>query len=354
MNIRLLKLAGLLVVIGFPAIASAIEITGAGSMIPSPLIKAWGETYSARNSGSTVNYQGSTPAEGLQRLINKEVDFCSSDMPLSMADLKKNGLIQFPYALGAIAPVVNLPNVYSGQLRLDGQLLGDIFLGKIKKWNDPAIAAMNPTIQLPNADIIIVRRAAQSSVRTMIGDFLAKNNPQWKASKGDGMGGDWPATSIEAKNPKELFEAILKNPYSIGYGAIPMAMRYKLSYTKLKNQAGNFVSPSDENVNAAALNAKWEESNGFDVVLSDQPGATSWPMTNTMFILMRKVSEDTERSKEIVKFFKSSLRFGDLQVVQHDYIPLPKTVTSMVNAGSFVKTGLNGIVDPKGATVLKD
>lgn len=354
MNIFLLKLAVLSVSIIFPVFAFAIEITGAGSMIPAPLIKAWGETYTSRNPGSVINYQGSTPAEGIKRLLNKEVDFSSSDMPLTLADLKKNGLIQFPYALGAIAPVVNLPKVSTGQLKLDGQILGDIFLGKIKKWSDPVIVAMNPTIQLPDADIVIVRRVAQSSVRTMIGDFLAKSNPQWKTAKGDSMGGDWPVTAIEAKNPKELFETMLKNPNSIGYGAIPMAMRYKLPYAKLKNKAGNFVSPSDENVSAAAVNAKWDESNGFDVILSDQPGATTWPMTNTMFIVMRKVSEDPERSREVLKFFKFSLRFSDLQVVQHDYIPLPKSVTSMVRAGTFVKTGLNSVVDEKGVPVLMD
>jgi phosphate transport system substrate-binding protein len=344
---RLLRLAVLLALIS-PVAANAIEISGAGSMIPAPLMKVWGQSYSMNTPGTAIKYQSSTPAEGLKRLVNKEVDFSSIDMPLSLAELKKNGLIQFPFALGAIAPMVNLPFVSPGLLKLDGQVLGDIFLGDIKKWNDPAIVAMNPKVQLPAEDIIVIHRFASPGVRTMIGDFLARNNPRWKATKGDSMGGDWPVTAIEVKSPVEHFELIKKTPYSIGYGSLPLSMKYKLSYVKIKNKAGNFISPSDENVSAAAVNAKWDESDGFDVVLTDQPGATSWPMSNTSFILMRKLSENPERSREVLKYFKYSLRYGGLQAVQFDYIPLPDSVTSIVRAS------WNSVVDEKGVPVLKD
>lgn len=347
MNIRLLRLATLLV-LTFPVALNAVEITGAGSMIPVPLMKVWGQSYTMYTPGTAIKYQGSTPAEGIKKLVNKEVDFCSIDMPLSADELKKKGLIQFPFALGAIGPMVNLPYVSPGLFKLDGKVLGDIFLGNIKKWNDPAIAALNPKIQLPDENILVIHRFASPGVRTMIGDFLAKNNSQWKTAKGDSMGGDWPAGAIEVKSPIEHFEMINKNRYSIGYGALPLAMKYKLAYIKLKNKAGNFVSPSDENVSAAAVNAKWEESDGFDVVLTDQPGATSWPMTNTSFILMRKVSEHPERSREVLNYFKYSLRYGGLQAVQYDFIPLPDSVTTIIRAS------WNSVVDEKGVPVLKE
>lgn len=347
MMTNLLKL-GVFFAFMLPAALMAVEITGAGSMIPVHLMKAWGDAYSQRTPGTTIKYQGSTPAEGIKRLINKEIDFASIDMPLSLEELNKNGLMQFPFVLGAIAPMVNLHNVYIGQLRLDAKVLGDIFLGNIKRWNDPAIVAMNPKVLLPDAEIIVVHRFASPGVKTMIGDLLAKNNAQWKEIKGSSMGGSWPATAIEVKNPKEHFEKIKQNPNSIGYGSIPLAMRHGLPYVKMRNIEGNFVSPSDENVSAAASNAKWDESNGFNVVLTDQPGANTWPMSNTSFILLRKTSERPEHTRELLKFFKYGLRYGGLKAVESDYIPLPDTVAKVV------QKSWNNIVDEKGVPVLKD
>jgi phosphate transport system substrate-binding protein len=301
-----------------------------------------------RTPNSAINFQGSSPADGIKSLVNNEVDFSSIDMPLSAADLKKNGLTQFPFTLGAIAPIVNLPNVYPGQLKLDGQTLGDIFLGNIKKWNDPALVALNPNIRLPDAGIIIVHRTSPPGLSTIIGDYLAKTHTQWKAIKGDGMAGSWPTTSLEAKNPPENLEMIKKTQYAIGYGPVSLAMKNKLSYVRMKNQAGNFVSPSDENISAAAINAKWDESTGFDVVLSDQPGANSWPITGASFVLIRKLSVHPERSREVLKYFKYSFRYGGLKAVEFDYIPLPDSVVSVV------RSGWKNIVDEKGEPVLKD
>jgi phosphate transport system substrate-binding protein len=347
MNISLPRLIGLLVIVS-PTFAFATEVIGAGSMIPVPLMKAWSDVYTSRNPGFLLKYQGSNPAEGIRRIVNKEVDFSSIDMPFKLEELNKNGLLQFPFALGAIAPIVNLPNVYPGQFRLDGKTLGDIFLGKITKWNDPVISALNPKIRLPDENIVIVHRVASPGVRTIIGDFLAKNNTQWKSTNGDSMGGNWPATAIEVKDAVENFATIKKTQYCIGYGAISLAMKQGLSYVQLKNQAGNFVSPSDENVSAAAVNAKWDESNGFNVVMTDQPGATSWPMSFASFVLVRKQSADPERSREMLKYFKYSLRYGGLKAVEYDYTPLPEEVTSIVRAS------WNNIVDEKGQPVFKD
>ena len=328
--------------------AFSIEIVGAGSMIPAPLMKAWSEVYVSRSPEFSLKYQGSNPAEGIKRIVSKDVDFGSIDMPLNIDELQKNGLVQFPFALGAIAPIVNLPGVYAGQFKLDGKVLGDIFLGSIKKWNDPAIAALNPKIKLPNEDIIIVHRVASPGVRTIIGDYLAKNNAQWKAIKGDSMGGTWPSGSIEVKDAVENFATIKKTQYCLGYGAISLAMKHGLSYVQLKNLAGNFISPSYENVAAAASNARWDQSNGFNEVLTDQPGATSWPMSFASFVLVRKQSSTPERSREMLKYFKYSLRYGGLKAIENEYIPLPDGVTSIV------RTSWGAIVDDKGVPVYKE
>ena len=346
MNISLLRLVALLV-IASPMAAFAGEASGTGSMIPGPLLNVWSHAYSMYSPTSAIKYKGSSPADGIKSLVNKEADFSSVDMPLNMAALKKNGFMQFPFALGGIAPVVNLPNVYPGQFKLDGQTLADIFLGNIKKWNAPAIVALNPTIRLPDVDIIIIRRVSPPGIRTIIGDYLAKVHPQWKADKGDGMAGTWPATSIEVKDPVENIAMIKKTQYAIGYGPISHIMKNSLAYAQLKNQHGKFVSPSDDNISAAASNAKWDESNGFDVVLTDQPGADSWPLSMASYALIHKVSDQPERAREALKFFKYSLRYGGLKAVQYDYIPLPESVRAAINVS------WKNIVDEKGMPLLK-
>lgn len=347
MNISLLRLIVLLVYIS-PTAAYAVEASGTGSMIPGPLIKVWSEAYSMHSPTTVIKYKGSNPADGIKRLVSKEVDFSSIDMPLNMAELKKNELMQFPFALGAVAPIVNLPGVYPGQFKLDGQTLGDIFLGNIKKWNDPAIAALNPGIRLPDAEIIIIHRVSPPGISTIIGDYLAKTNSQWKAVKGDGMAGTWPATAIEVKDPIENIAMIKKTQYGIGYGPVSQIMKNGLAYAQMKNRAGKFISPSDENISAAAVNANWDESNGFDVVLTDQPGASSWPLSMASYALVHKVSTHPERTREALKYFKYSLRYGGLKAVQYDYIPLPDSVKSVVSAS------WKSIVDEKGVPVFKD
>lgn len=347
MNIRLPGVIALIIAV-FPAITYATEAIGTGSMIPGPLIKVWSEAYSMYSPSSSIKYKGSNPADGIKRLVEKAVDFSNIDMPLNADELNKKGLLQFPFALGAVAPVVNLPGVYPGQFKMDGNTLAEIFLGNIKKWNDPAIVALNPNIRLPDAGIIIIHRASPPGISTIIGDYLSKNSPQWKAIKGDGMAGSWPASSIEVKDPIENVERIKKTQYAIGYGPIAHIMKNGLAYAQLKNRAGNYISPSDENISAAAENAKWEESKGLDIVITDQPGSSSWPLSMASFALVRKVSDQPERTKEVLKYFKYSLRYGDLKAVQQDFIPLPDSVSKVVRAS------WNNIVDEKGNPVLKD
>lgn len=346
MNLTFLKSVTLLLLLA-PVIAAG-EVNGTGSMIAGPLVRVWADAYTARTPGVVIKYNGSNPADGIKRLAKKEVDFSGIDMPLDISDLKKAGLMQFPVALGGIAPVVNLPNVYPGQFKLDGATLADILLGTIKKWNDPALVALNPTITLPDNDIIVVHRVSPPGISTIVGDYLAKIHPQWKSIKGDGMAGTWPASSIEVKDPNENIAKIRDTPYSLGYGPVPQIMKNKLAYVQLKNKAGKFVSPGDENISAAAENATWEESGGFDVVLTNQPGATSWPLSFALFVLTNKVSPQPENSRELLKYLKYSLRYGGLKAIQYDYIPLPESVKAIIT------TSFGSIVDDKGMQVLKN
>jgi phosphate transport system substrate-binding protein len=301
-----------------------------------------------RYAASSIKYSGSSPADGIKRLVNKEVDFSTIDMPLSRDDLKKYGLNQFPFVLGAVTPVVNLPNVYPGQFKLDGNTLGEIFLGHIKKWNDPAIVALNSNMHLPDQNIIIIHRFSPPGIRTIIGDFLAKTHPRWREIKGEGdMAGVWPESAIEVKNPQENLAMIKKTPFSIGYGPIQQVLKNELSYVKLKNKAGNFVSPSDESIGAAAENALWDEKNGFDVVLTDQPGANSWPMSNASFFLVRKGSSEYESTRDVLKYFRYNLRFGSVVAIQNNFTPLPDAVVPAISA--VIKSK-----DENGVSTLKD
>ena len=341
---------GLLILLasGFSLNVFAVEANGTGSMIPGPLFKVWGDAYTLHSPKSAIKYKGSNPADGVKRLIAKEVDFSGIDMPMNIAGLKKNGLIQFPIALGAVAPVVNLPGVYPGQFKLDAKALADIFLGTINKWDDPVLVALNPNIKLPNNGIVVVHRVSPPGISTIIGNYLAKHHAKWKEIKGDGMAGSWPATAIEVKDPIENINKIKDTPYAIGYGPVPHIMKGKLAYAQLKNQAGIFVSPGDDNISASAENAKWEESNGLDVVLTDQPGAQSWPLTFASYALLPRVSENPERTRELLKFFKYSIRYGGLKAVQNDFTPLPESVKPAVH--SIWKN----IVDDKGVPVYKN
>lgn len=337
-----------LVLLQYSAFALSGEASGSGSMIAGPLIRVWADGYGMHAPGSKVKYQGTNPAAGIKSLLIKEVEFGCIDMPLKLEELKKDELKQFPIALGAIAPVVNLPNVYPGQFKLDAQLLGDILLGKIRKWNDPAIVALNPNLELPDANIILVHRASPPGISTIIGDYLAKTHPTWKSIKGDGMAGTWPEGSIEVKTPIDNVAALKKTKYAFGYLNIPQIMKNQLSYAQMKNQAGKYVSPSDENVVEAATNADWTDANGFAVVLTNQPGANSWPLSMASYVIMHKYNEHPERTLEALKYFKYSLRYGGLKAIQYDYIPLPESVKAEI------RNSWSDIVDAKSAQIMKE
>ena len=341
MNILYIKLSILLVaMIQNPAYG--VEIKGAGSKISESLIHEWAKVYTTRISKSVINYKGSNPAEGLKQLINREVDFCSVDMPLNNAELKKNKLVQFPVVLGGIAPVVNLPRVGPGQLKLDGKTLGDIFLGKIVRWNAEEIAALNPSLQLPDEEIIIIHRISPPGVRTVLGEYLAKSNENWKSQKGSTMAGNWPSSSILVKEPLENFNMIQKTPFSIGYGPVSVATHTGMAYVKMKNKAGYFVSPNDKSISSAALHSTWLENESFNADLTDQSGTSTWPLSMASFVLVRKFDNSSDRKKETLKFFRYSLRFGTLNALQGGYIQLPHVVKSTI------RLSLDNAINKKG------
>lgn len=308
--------------------AYSIEINGTGSKIPESLIQEWSKVYQTRFPKAVIKYKASNPTDGLKKLVNNEVDFCSIDNPLNIYELKKNRLIQFPLVLGGISPVVNLPNVSQGQFRLDGKTLGDIFLGKITKWNDPELAELNPSIQLPEAEIVIVHRTSPLGQRTIIGEYLAKYNQEWKALKGQTMAGNWPSGSIAVNDPIENIEMIKKTPYSIGYGPVSAVTQYGLSYIRMKNKSGYFVSPNDDSIRSAAIHTKWSKGNGFEVDLIDSAGTASWPLSMVSFVLIHQGGGKLDHRKEALKFFRYGLRFGTLNVAQGGYIQLPYVVKS--------------------------
>jgi len=341
MNILYIKLSILLFAM-LQNSAYAVEIKGAGSKISESLIHEWAKVYTTRISKSVINYKGSNPAEGIKQLINREVDFCSVDMPLNAAELKKNKLVQFPVVLGGIALVVNLPKVKPGQFKLDGKTLGDIFLGKIVRWNAEAIAELNPSIQLPDEEIIVVHRISPPGVRTVIGEYLAKSNEDWRAQKGNTMAGSWPATSIQVKDPLENLKMIQKTPYSIGYGPVSVATHTGLSYVKLKNKAGYFVSPNDQSISSAATHSVWIEKESFNADLTDQSGTSTWPLSMASFVLVRQFDQNRERKKETLKFFRYSLRFGTLNALQGGYIQLPHVVKSTIRISLDKEINKNG------------
>jgi len=331
MKMNNLKLILALVVIPLN-VAWGLEVSGTGSKISESLLQEWGKVYATRFPGSVVKYKGSSPAEGIRRLLNNEVDFCSVDTPLSLDELKKNGLVQYPLVLGGIAPVINLPNVSPGQFRLDAKTLADIFLGNIKKWSDPTIVLLNPTLKLPDMPITIIHRTSPIGLSTVIGEYLSKAHPQWKTLKGDTMAGNWPIASIVVNDPIENFQMIQKTPYSIGYGPVAVASKYGLLYVKMKNKAGFFISPSDDSISSAALNSKWVMSNGFDVDLTDQSGNASWPLSMASFVVMRNSNLNVARRKELLKFLRYGIRFGTLNATQGGYIQLPDVVKITVRS----------------------
>ena len=310
------------------ATAQAANITGAGATFPYPIYAKWAEMYKA-TSGNGLNYQSVGSGAGIKQIKAKTVDFGASDMPLSAADLNAAGLVQFPAIMGGVVPIVNLPGIAPGQLKLTGAVIADIYLGKIVKWNAPQIAALNPGVKLPDQDITVVRRADSSGTSFLWTDFLAKTNPEWKTKIGAGTTVKW-AVGVGGKGNEGVAANVQRIKGAIGYVEWAYAKKNKMSHTQLQNKDGAFLQPSDDAFMAAASGANWAGTPGFGVVLTDQAGKGSWPVTGASYILVHKSQADAAKGREVLKFFDWAYKNGDAAAAELDYVPMPDAVTKLV------------------------
>jgi phosphate transport system substrate-binding protein len=308
------------------AVASAQDVTGAGASFPAPIYAKWADAYN-KATGAKINYQSIGSGAGIKQIKAKTVDFGASDAPMQDEELSKEGLIQFPTVIGGVVPVVNVKGIKPGQLKLTGAVLGDIYLGKVTKWNDPAIVALNSGVELPDAAIAVVRRADGSGTSFIFTNYLSKANPEWKAKVGEGTAVNWP-TGAGGKGNEGVSAFVQRLPNSIGYVEYAYAKQNKMSHVLLKNQAGNFVAPDEANFKAAAAGANWAKS--FYQVLTDQPGKDAWPITGATFILMHKQQDKPEAASATLKFFDWAYRNGDQSADELDYVALPDTVKALV------------------------
>jgi phosphate transport system substrate-binding protein len=317
-------LAGVLAGASVPAAAQ--DVTGAGASFPAPLYAKWADAYNKATS-QRVNYQSVGSGAGLRQIRGKTVDFGASDAPLSDEELQKDGLIQFPTVIGGVVPVVNIPSVAPGQLKLTGKVLGDIYLAKITKWNDAAITALNPGVKLPDAQIAVVRRADGSGTSFIWTNYLSKVNPEWKEKVGEGTAVNWP-TGAGGKGNEGVSAFVLRLPNTIGYVEYAYAKQNKMSHVLLQNAAGVYVAPDDLTFKAAAASAEWQKS--FYQVLTNQPGKEAWPITGATFIMMHAKQDKPQQAAATLKFFDWAYKSGDKMSEELDYVPLPDNVKSLV------------------------
>jgi phosphate transport system substrate-binding protein len=324
------------------AVASAQDVTGAGASFPAPIYAKWADAYN-KATGVRINYQSVGSGAGIKQITSKTVDFGASDAPLKDDELAKAGLVQFPMVIGGVVPVVNIAGVAPGQLKLSGQALGDIYLGKITKWNDPALKTLNPGVTLPDAAIAVVRRADGSGTSFNFTNYLSKVNTEWKDKVGEGTAVNWP-TGAGGKGNEGVSAFVQRLPNSIGYVEYAYAKQNKMAYTMLQNQAGNFVAPDDLTFRAAAANADWSKT--FYQVLTGQPGKDSWPITAATFILMHKVQDKPANASAALKFFAWAYAQGDKMAADLDYVPMPDAVKTLVH-----KLWTDNVKDATGASV---
>ena len=308
--------------------AMAADMTGAGATFPYPIYAKWAESYKAA-TGNGLNYQSIGSGAGIKQIKAKTVDFGASDMPLKADELEAEGLMQFPAIMGGVVTVVNIEGVTPGQMKLTGPVTADIYLGKITKWNDPQIAALNPGVKLPADEITVVHRADGSGTSFLFTDYLSKVNPEFKGKIGSGTAVKW-AVGVGGKGNEGVAANVQRIKGAIGYVEWAFAKKNKLSHTQLKNKEGVFLQPDDDNFKAAAAGAEWTKTPGFGVVLTDQAGKMSWPITGVSYILMHKAQADSAKGKEVLKFFDWSFKNGGAAAADLDYVPLPASVVSLV------------------------
>lgn len=324
------RVAALALATSFAAGAIAADATGAGASFVYPVMSKWSSDY-AKATGKKVNYQSIGSGGGIAQIKAGTVDFGSTDAPLKPEELDKFGLAQFPSVIGGVVPVVKVPGVKAGAMKLDGELLADIFLGKVTKWNDPRIVALNGGVKLPDLKITVVHRSDGSGTTFNFVNFLSKVNPEWKAKVGEGTAVKWPV-GIGGKGNEGVSAYVKQINGSIGYVELSFALQQKLAFSRMKNAAGNFVNPSDETFQSAAANADWKNSKDFYLIMTNAPGENSWPITATNFILMYKTPKNAAGAKNAKDFFRWIYANGDAQAKALDYVPLPDALVSQIDA----------------------
>jgi phosphate transport system substrate-binding protein len=312
--------------LSFASASSAQDVTGAGASFPAPLYSKWASDYN-KATGVKINYQSVGSGAGIRQIDAKTVDFGASDMPLKDDELAKKGQLQFPTVIGGVVPVVNIQGIAPGQLKLTGQVLGDIFLGKIAKWSDPAIKALNPSLVLPDAAITPVRRADGSGTTFIFTNYLSKVNPEWQTKVGEGTAVNWPV-GAGGKGNEGVAAFVGRLPNSIGYVEYAYVKQNKMVYAQMKNKSGNFVSPDDTAFKAAAAGADWAKS--FYQILTEQTGKDAWPMTGATFILMHKLQDKPAQAASSLKFFSWAYKNGDKTADDMDYVPMPVSVKAAI------------------------
>jgi phosphate transport system substrate-binding protein len=329
----LMKPARLLAALALSAAALpalAVDITGAGATFPYPIYAKWADAYK-KQTGSGMNYQSIGSGGGIKQITAKTVDFGASDMPMKAEDLQKNGLIQFPAVMGGVVPVLKLDGIQPGQLKFTGKVLGDIYLGKVTKWNDAALAQLNPGVMLPDSAITVVHRSDGSGTTFLWTHYLSKVHPDFKATVGEGTSVKWP-TGVGGKGNEGVASYVQKINGSIGYVEYAYAKQNRLSHGQVQNKAGKFVNPDDETFMAAAAHADWKSVPGMGVVLTDQAGDAAWPITGASFILVHAKQDKPENGREVLKFFDWAFKNGQKMAADLDYVPMPEPVVKQIQA----------------------
>jgi phosphate transport system substrate-binding protein len=319
---------GALAILATAGAAQAVEITGAGATFPNPVYQKWAEAFKAKTNNS-VNYQSVGSGAGIKQIEENTVDFGASDKPLDQDELKKNDLVQFPAVIGGIVPIVNLPGIKDGELKLDGATLGGIFLGVIKTWNDPALVKDNPGVKLPNTPITVVHRSDGSGTTYNFTYYLSAVNADWEAKVGANNAVEWPA-GVGGKGNEGVSALVQQTAGSIGYVEIAYALQNKLTFTAMMNHDGIYVTPKLSAFQAAAANADWTTAPGYKLVLANQPGKDSWPITAATFILVHGKQTSAEKAKTVLSFFDWSLNNGQKMAEDLLYVPLPAALVKQI------------------------
>src|SRR5713101_10127781 len=323
--------------------AGAADISGAGATFPYPIYAKWAEAYRAK-TGTSMNYQSIGSGGGIKQIIAKTVDFGASDMPLKPEDLAKNDLQQFPMVMGGVVLVVNLQGIKPGQLKLDGKTLAGMYLGTIAKWNDPAVAALNPGVTLPDKAVATVHRSDGSGTNFIFTHYLSNVDAAFKDKVGENTSVEFPS-GLGGKGNEGVAALTSRTDGAIGYVEYAYALQNKMAYALLRNQSGAFVSPNSRTFQAAAAGADWSSAPGFGVLLTDQPGKDSWPITGATFILMHKQQAKPDTAREVLNFFDWAYRNGGKLAEDLAYVPMPQKVIGMV------EQSWKSIVGPDGKPV---